>query len=69
MKSNNFRRGFIKGFSAPFAFFSPSEIYRPLKKNGSVEKAWADTARLLLEATQEQGKHIERQKSAKQSQN
>lgn len=65
MISKSFRRGFAKGFSAPFLFFAPAEIRRPTRFNGSVAKAWADVGRALSEATEKQGATIEQKTGTK----
>lgn len=63
--NESFRKGFARGFSAPFLFFSPLEIRRPPKFNGSVAKAWADVGRALDEATRKQGATIEQKSRSK----
>ncbi|WP_146226077.1 hypothetical protein [Phyllobacterium leguminum] len=59
MKADAFKKGFMRGFSAPFLFFSPIEIRRPSQFNGSVAKAWADVGRVLSDATAAQGTYLE----------
>ncbi len=59
MLTKSFKRGFVRGFSAPFLFFSPLPVRRPKEFNGSVEKAWRDVGRALSEATAKQGAIIE----------
>jgi hypothetical protein len=63
----SFKKGFARGFSAPFLFFSPLEIRRPTQFNGSVAKAWADVGRALRDATEAQGATIEQETGTKTS--
>lgn len=65
MNARAVKRGFLRGFSAPFLFFSPIEVRRPAGFDGSVEKAWADVGQALSDATNHQGEAIE-QKNRKQ---
>ena len=67
MKSASFKKGFARGFSAPFFFFTPLEIRRPSQFNGSVAKAWADVGRALADATKEQGAIIEQEAGNRKS--
>jgi len=65
MKYSAFKAGFLKGAFSPFMFFSPDEIHRPSRFNGSAEKAWADVFFLLSDAMKEQGKYIEQETGKK----
>ena len=63
--TESFKKGFARGFSAPFFFFAPLEIRRPSQFNGSVARAWADVGRALDDATKAQGAIIEQEAGRK----
>ncbi|MCO4316376.1 hypothetical protein M8997_004215 [Phyllobacterium sp. 21LDTY02-6] len=65
IRADAFKQGFMRGFTAPFLFFSPIKVRRPTQFNGSVAKAWADVGKALSLATKEQGSYIE-QKTGRQ---
>lgn len=63
--NESLKKGFARGFSAPFLFFSPLPVRRPINFDGSVAKAWNDVGRALNEATRKQGATIEQEPRTK----